>query len=48
MAVILWLVTNFFGSSAFLDKTFIQVFSVSSFAWLFASYPLSHQKEKMR
>jgi hypothetical protein len=48
MAVILWLVTNFFGSSAFLDKNVIQALSVSSFAWLFASYPLACKKEKMR
>lgn len=46
MAAILSLVTNVFGSSPFLDKKIVQALSVSSFLWLFASYPLAHTKDK--
>jgi hypothetical protein len=47
MAVILSLVTSLFGSSPILDKAFVQALSVSSFLWLFASYPLIDGKEKL-
>lgn len=51
-AIILTVVTNVFGQSPQLDKAFVQVLSVSSLMWLFASYPLAqrniHNKVKVQ